>query len=346
LPGVNVRIVTPLTSPNADEYTVGTSRQLGSRGTLRVDGVWRRYHDFYSQRADMTTGRVTDRVGNSHDLFVVENTNDVKRRYSGLTTQASYRFSDRLDVGGNYTLSHLWGNFDGETSGAGPSVAQINAYPEYRRPEWNAPEGDLAADQRHRARIWGTFASVMPKGAGSLTFGLLQQIGSGVPYGAVGTGSSGVNTAPFVVPNPGYLTPGLGAVDYYFTARDAFRTETTYRTDLSVNYAYRLRAGGAQPELFFHGEVLNVFRDFQVCGCGASSFSNGGGTNMTTIGQGVRTLRNASTVYQKFNPFTTTPVKGTHWDFNTTPGSAFGSPLSHLAFTTPRLFRFSIGVRF
>jgi hypothetical protein len=345
LPGVNVRILRPLTSPNADEFTVGTSRQLGSRGTLRVDGVWRRYHDFYSQRADTTTGRVTDRVGNSHDLFVVENTNDVKRRYSGLTTQASYRFSERLDVGGNYTLSHLWGNFDGETSGAGPSVAQINAYPEYKRPEWNTPEGDLAADQRHRARIWGTFASAMPKGAGSLTFGLLQQIGSGVPYGAVGTGSSGVNTAQFV-PNHGYLTPGLGAVDYYFTARDAFRTETTYRTDLSVNYAYRLRAGGAQPELFFHGEVLNLFRDFQVCGCGASSFSNGGRTDMTTIGQGVRTFRNGSTAYQVFNPFTTTPVKGTHWDFNTTPGSAFGSPLSHLAFTTPRLFRFSIGVRF
>jgi hypothetical protein len=35
-----------------------------------------------------------------------------------------------------------------------------------------------------------------------------------------------------------------------------------------------------------------------------------------------------------------------NWDFNTTPGSAFGSALSHLAFTTPRLFRFSAGIRF
>jgi hypothetical protein len=348
VPGVNVQIRTPLKSPNAHEYSVGTSRQLGSRGTLRVDGVWRTYQDFYSQRADLTTGQVKDSEGNAYDLFLVENTNNVKRRYSGLTTQASYRISDGLDVGGNHTLSHLWGNFDGETSGAGPSVAQVNAYPEYKRPEWNSPEGDLAADQRHRARLWATFASPMPQGAGSLTFGLLQQVGSGVPYGAVGTASSSVNAAQSVVPNPGYLAPqtGLLAVDYYFTARDAFRTETTFRTDLSVNYGYRIRAGRAQPELFFHGEVLNVFRDFQICGCGASAFNNGGATDMTTIGQSVRTSRNAPSVYQAFNPFTTAPVKGTNWDFNTSAGSQFGSPLSHLAYTTPRLFRFSAGVRF
>ena len=66
-------------------------------------------------------------------------------------------------------------------------------------------------------------------------------------------------------------------MDYYFTARDAFRTEATYRTDLSVNYSYRMpHAGGPQPELFFHGEVLNVFNQFQLCGCGGRVFSNGG----------------------------------------------------------------------
>lgn len=297
LPGVNVRILSPLKSPNADEYAVGTSRQLGARGTLRVDGVWRMYHDFYSQRADLTTGRTNDRLDNAYDLFSVENTNDVKRRYSGLMVQASYRIRNGFDLGGNYTLSRTWGNFDGETSGAGPSVAQVNAYPEYKRREWNSPEGDLAADQRHRARFWGTYAAPMPERAGSLMFGLLQQIGSGVPYGAVGSGSNGVNAFPFVVPNPGYLTPQAptGTVDYYYTARDAFRTETTYRTDLSINYARRLRAGAAQPELFFHGEVLNILNQFQLCGCGASAFNNGGTTDMTTIGQVVRTPRNTPT---------------------------------------------------
>jgi outer membrane receptor protein involved in Fe transport len=344
VPGVNVQIRTPLTSPNADEYAVGMSRQLGSRGTLRVDGMWRRYHDFYSQRADLDTGKVTDSKNNVYDLFLVENTDDVARRYSGVTTQASYRIGRGLEVGGNYTLSRLWGNFDGETSSAGPSVTQINAFPEYKVPEWNSPEGDLAADQRHRARFWGTYIPSLPDGAGSLTFGLLQQIGSGVPYGAFGTGNSGILVTPAMLANPGYQVPlaPTGTVDYYFTARDAFRTETTFRTDLSVNYAYRVRASGAQPELFFHGEVLNIFRDFQLCGCGGSSFNNGGATDMVTIGLAVRSPRSAPGVYQQFNPYTTAPVKGVNWDV--TP--EFGTALSHLAFTTPRLARFSVGIRF
>jgi outer membrane receptor protein involved in Fe transport len=345
LPGVNVRIDTPLKSPNADEFSVGTSRQLGTRGTLRVDGVWRTYHDFYSQRADTITGTTSDVLGNKYDLFLVENTNNVKRQYSGLSMQASYRVTSGLDIGGNYTLSRTWGNFDGETAGGGPSVAQVDAYPEYKRAEWNSPEGDLAADQRHRARFWGTYTAGLPDGAGTLTFGLLQQVGSGVPYGAVAP----ITAVPFVVPNPGYVTPLApnSVVDYYFTARDAFRTATSYRTDLSVNYGRRLHAGDAQPELFFHAEVLNVFRDFQLCGCGGTAFSNGGAIDISTIRTSVRTPRTTPTgTYQTFNPYTTVPVRGTHWDLSTVPGQDFGGAVSHLAYTTPRLFRFSVGIRF
>jgi hypothetical protein len=348
VPGVNVQIQSPLKSPSADEYAIGTSRQLGSRGTLRVDGVWRRYHDFYSQRADTTTGKVSDALKNQYDLFLVENTNDVKRRYSGLTTQASYRIADGLDVGGNYTLSRLWGNFDGENLNAGPTAAQINAYPEYKQREWNSPEGDLAADQRHRARVWGTYAVPLSQAVGTVTFGILQQIGSGAPYGALGTGNTGVVTTTLVTPPVGYLTPQApnGAHDYYFTARDAFRTATTYRTDLSMNYGRRLRTGAFQPELFVHAEALNIFNKFQLCGCGGTTFSNGGATDLTTIGQAVRTSRTANSGLQPFNPFTIVPVRGTHWDFGNTPGSEFGTALNQFAYTTPRLFRFSVGIRF
>jgi outer membrane receptor protein involved in Fe transport len=344
LPGVNVQIRSPLRSPNADEYAVGTSRHLGTRGTLRVDGVWRTYHDFYSQRADLSTGTVDDALGNKYDLFLVENTNDVKRRYSGVSVQATYRVAGGLDLGGNYTLSRTWGNFDGETAGSGPSVAQVNAFPEYKRADWNSPEGDLAADQRHRARFWGTYAAPLPDRAGSLTFGLLQQIGSGVPYGAVAP----ISAVSFV-PNPGYRMPlaPTQLVDYYFTARDAFRTATTYRTDLSINYGRRLHARGAQPELFFHGEVLNIFNQFQLCGCGGSAFSNGGSVDISTLRTAVRTSRTPPAgTYQPFNPYTTVPVRGTHWDLATAAGSDFGGAVSHLAYTTPRLFRFSVGIRF
>jgi hypothetical protein len=43
-----------------------------------------------------------------------------------------------------------------------------------------------------------------------------------------------------------------------------------------------------------------------------------------------------------FNPFTTTPVEGTNW----TKGPAFGYANNKFAYTSPRMFRMSFGVRF
>ena len=115
-PGLSVQIPQSLESPNALEYSGGISRQFGNRATVRLDGIFRDYRDFYSQRIDTSTGRVTDPVGNRFDLIVIENTNAVSRKYSGLTTSMTYRLNARADVGGNYTLSHTYGNVDGETS--------------------------------------------------------------------------------------------------------------------------------------------------------------------------------------------------------------------------------------
>jgi hypothetical protein len=336
IPGFNMRLLTPLTSPYSNEYASGVSRTLGNRGMVRVDGTLREYRNFYSLRTDLSTGKVTDTLGNMFDMNVVENTNVVRRRYASMVTQIAYNVASRLDLGGNYTLSHAYGNLEGETVNGGPSGALVFSYPEYKQMAWNAPRGDLMIDQRHRARIWATYSA--PLAPGTLTMGVIQQMASGSPYGAVGQAStgSGVNTRPFVS-NPGYQTPPT-TVDYYFTARDAFHTQATYRTDLSVNYNYRLpHGGGSQPELFFHGEVLNLFNQFQLCGCGANVFGNGGTTDLTTIGQGVNVIATAP-----FNPFTSQPVRSVNWDYN----ANFGTPVSAFAYTTPRVFRFSAGVRF
>lgn len=330
VPGVSMKMLEPLKSPYSHEYAGGLSRMLGNRGAVRVDGVFREYKNFYSMRTDLSTGRVADPFGNNFDLSVVENTGSVWRRYAGMVSQVTYNFGQLLAVGGNYTLSRAYGNLDGETLG-GPSGASINSYPEYRRAVWNAPVGDVGIDQRHRARMWATYTAPVSDSAGIVTVGLVQQIGSGVPYGAVGL----INPSSFVA-NPGYVTP-LTRVEYYFTDRDAFGTETTYRTDLAVNYAYRLARGGAQPELFIHGEVLNLFNQFQLCGCGDSVFNNGGISNLTTIGTAVRVITAAP-----FNPFAGQPVQGVNWDYH----ANFGTPLNAFAYTSPRIFRFSVGVRF
>jgi len=341
--GVNTRIGESLTSPNSIEYAAGVSRLLGERGSVRVDWVFRDFNDFYITRTDLTTGKTTDALGRVYDVSLIENSNDLERRYQAGSLQANYRFGGGVEVGGNYTLSRTWGNFDGENPASGPLTGQLFSYPEYREARWNQAEGNLGTDQRHRARIWGTYHVPMSSTAGSLDIGVVHGAASGTPYtfgGAAatspGTGIGQINSSPYVT-NPGYATP-VTRVEYYFFERDAYRTEAQFRTDLSVNYQYRL-PGGA--DVFFHGEVLNIFNQFQLCGCGGTVFNNGGGSDIRTINNAVLTSVNSAAL-QAFNPFTTTPVQGVHWNLSPT----FGTPASRFAFTSPRTFRFNFGVRF
>ena len=183
----------------------------------------------------------------------------------------------------------------------------------------------------------------MASRAGSLDVGMVLGMASGTPYtfgGAnstsPGTGVGRINSSPYVA-NPGYAQP-VTSVEYYFFERDQYRTEAQYRTDLSVNYQYRV-GGGA--DLFFHAEVLNIFNQFQLCGCGGTVFNNGGGSDIRTISTAVLTALNSGTL-QPFNPFTTTPVQGVNWNLSPT----FGTAVNRFAYTSPRTFRFNFGVKF
>ena len=349
IPGVNVFINDSLKSPYALEYAGGMSRTLGPRGSLRFDYVYRDFYDFYAQRTDLTTGRVTNSAGQVFDKSLIENTDDLQRRYQAGTWQLGYRVLSRLNVGGNYTLSRLWGNIDGENPSSGPLTARLEDYPEYRQASWNLPEGNLYGDQRHRTRIWGTYSAPLSDKAGSLDLSLLFGAASGVPYGlnsattsAPGLTVGQVDPRPYVV-NPGYANPlqSTTTVDYFFFARDKYRTEAQYRTDFSANYKRRL-AGHA--EAFFHIDVLNVFNQFQLCACGGTVFNNGGGTDLRQINTGVQTRATAGAAsgLVVFNPFTETPVEGVNWRL----APNFGTAASRFAYTSPRTFRLNIGVRF
>jgi hypothetical protein len=332
--GVTPQIGPDLVSPSTVEYTAGISRLIGSRGAVRADFTYRDYNDFYTLRTDLTTGKVTDSTNRKYDLTLIENTSALDRQYVGLAVQGTYRPGTTLDIGGNYTLSRTWGNVEGETTN-GPAASGALQYPEYKEAEWNYPTGDLSVDQRHRVRLWATYHVPQLRG---LSVSLLQAIESGVPYGAVAT--SGVDPRAFVT-NPGYESPPNGTQTMYaFTGPDAFRTEGQRRTDLAVGYTYRVPRGGVQ--LFGQIQVINIFNHYQLCGCGGTVFQNGGTVNRGTIDQAVRTRVTNPGAYQGFDPFTTDPVRGVHWDF----GPNFGTSLNRFAYTSPRQMRVSVGVRF
>lgn len=366
IPGVSPKVGDGLTSPNVLEYASGVSRQFGSRATLRTDFVYRNYRNFYVERVDLSTGQVANDLGDQFDLSVIGNDTDgvLKRRYAGLTAQATYRLKLGTDVGATYTASRAWGNFNGETVAGGPSAPDALAYPEYRQASWNYPDGDLQIDQRHRARFWLNYG--VPKVEG-LTVSLLQTLDSGVPFGPNNitntNNANGVDASAYVT-NPGYLTPPDGTVLYYhFSAdcanvpagpaylqescadgrqRDAFRLEGQRRTDLALNYGRRVTVGNRRPEFFVQAHVVNLFDQSQICGCGGTVFENGGTVRQTRVDQTVRTAVTSAAAFQSFDPFTTTPVQGVHWNY----GPRFGEPLNRLAYTTPRQFRMTFGVRF
>jgi hypothetical protein len=334
--GVTPQIGQSLRSPSVLEYAAGVSRLAGGRAAVRADVTVRDYRDFYVLRTDTETAQVFDRSGRVYDLTLIENSSVLKRRYVGLALQGTYRFGERLDAGVSYTVSRAWGNVEGETVGAGPTASAALQYPEYKQAAWSYPEGDLSIDQRHRARIWASYS--IPDVAG-LTASVIQTLESGVPYGAVSAG--GVNALPHVV-NPGYVTPPPPAQTvYYFTAPDAFRTEGQRRTDVAVSYARDI-GGPARLQLFVQAQVLNVFNQSQLCGCGGTVAQNGASVNRSTIDQSVRTSVTNPALFQPFNPFETAPVRGVNWDV----GPGFGKALNQFAYTTPRTFRLSFGLRF
>ena len=137
-----------------------------------------------------------------------------------------------MDVGGNYTLSHAWGNFDGENVGSGPiTQRRLFVSRNTSRRRGTIPDGDLQIDQRHRSRLWLNYG--VPKVDG-LTLSVLQTLASGVPYGASNL-THGERRQPAAVRDESRLRArrrGRSSTTYFFTARDAFRTEGQKRTGL------------------------------------------------------------------------------------------------------------------
>ncbi|HEX9365825.1 MAG TPA: carboxypeptidase regulatory-like domain-containing protein [Vicinamibacterales bacterium] len=315
IPGLSTKVRGDVTSPSSDEVSLGVATVRGHL-EWRLDYLHRKSHDMYGDFLDASTGKVADPAGRLFDLTLVSNTHKARRTYDGLTADARYRWS-RLQLGGNYTLSRTWGNFNGENVGSGPIRASIDTFPEYRQESWNYPSGYNPGDQRHKARIWGSYRAPVPAAIGRVDIGVIERIDSGVAVDVNGT----IDPRPYVI-NPGYVTP-TSSVSYYFIPRGQFRWDPTYATDLAVTWARKL--GAAKGEVFFRGVVGNLTNNAAVIR---------GDIGINT--------RSNNTAFAAFNPFTTTPVLGTHWNYSPT----FGQPQAPEDYQPSRQFSCSLGIRF
>jgi hypothetical protein len=348
LPGVNQQIISPLKSPNANEYSVGIGGTLGSNFVYRIDGVRREFNDFYSLSRNLSDGHVSDALGNVYDLGVYVNTNDAMRNYTAMNTSLSYR-TGPLTVGGNWTWSHTIGNFVGETTGSGPVPFTGLNYPEYVQASWNTPKGDLAQDQRHRVRLYANYD--INAGPVTISPGLLQSEDTGTPYGAAGSIADRTYVSGLACSTPGqsncYLNPPA-TVTYYFTSRDAYRTPTVSRTDLSLNFSGKI----GPVEVFVQPQVYNLLNAQTV-----TLINNTAGIN-TSVFAGAGTTPDSRGLV-RFNPFTTTPIECPQADTasqcsalhaNYKLGPSFGHPVSGSStapsFQIPRQWLITFGARF
>jgi len=306
--------------PSTWEYSLGFARKLGNKGSFRIDGVYRDYDNFYSDQV-LPGVQVSDPTGRKFDLNTVVTTNGPDRKYKALMGQIQYRFFEALTLGGNYTLSRSYGNVNNETAGSGPVQDDYLSYVEYKDYAWNSPVGDLSIDQRHKLRLWATYDLELGK-AGRATIGVLESYNSGRPYSA----DAAIDTRPYVS-NPGYVTPD-STITYYFGGRGNFKTDAVSYTDLSLNY-YLPVGISKRSELFVRVIVDNLFNQSALDQSGDETVFNSSNQNPA------RTM-------QAFNPFTTEPVQGVHYEL----GPSFGQPLEAADYQTPRTFTFAVGFRF
>ena len=100
------------------------------------------------------------------------------------------------------------------------------------------------------------------------------------------------------------------------------------RTDLALNYGFRLRSL-ATSELFFQAQVWNLFNQDAIA-------------DVNNIDITTRTRDGGTAALVAFNPFTTTPQQNVNWEL----GPNFGQARNKNAYQVPRQIRFSLGVRF
>jgi hypothetical protein len=327
VPGLNVRLDNPLKSPFMDEITAGYGLQIGGNGFVRADLIHRKWGDFYVIRRDQTTGKTPD---GKLDVGQIQNgsSSDFQRNYNGLQLQATYRFLGRFNLGGNYTYARLKGNVEGEEFNngtvpvgviqpGGNEVFESPTFPEYTGFAQNRPVGWLQEDIRHRANVYVMVEPPMP--FGTLNLSVLERYHSGQPYSA----AAAIN--PTGITNPGYAKPP-SAVQYYFSARGAYRLDSISETDINVTYSFPI----TKVNLFVKADLINAFNQQ-----GIENVESVTSTSGPVIDKTVKVIKS-------FNPFTDTPVAGVNYTLSPT----FGQATNKDAYQLPRTYRVAVGVRF
>ncbi len=262
-PTANVQISDGLKSPLTREFTVALGREFG-RGHAKGTYVQRQATNFIEDFVSLENGLTTLPLGTLTNR-VYDNTDDLYRDYQAAVFESGYRFSAMLSVNGHYTLQlENDGNFAGEAASQ-PGIPSIYGnYDEIYGPALDRfmPEGRLDNFQRHKLRVYGTYAQGLGR-FGMLDVTPLWRVNSGAVYSLT---VSRALSAAMLARNPGYPSADVSAATRaptFFGERGAYEYKGYGLMDLATTYGIPVWKT-VNPWVKF--EVYNLFNNQKQIG--------------------------------------------------------------------------------
>ena len=236
-PTANVFFADDLSSPMTREFTVALAREIGDSGWARASYVNRHATNFVEDFITMDGGTtLINRNGANLGVFdntVYRNSDAPKRDYQALVFQSAYNVGSALHLNGDWSVQlQNDGTFEGESS-SGPALPSIiGDYPEIYVPARSFPNGRLDDFQRHKVRVWASWALDLDR-FGRLDVAPLYRFNSGRTYSLVAAGVP--LSAIQLARNPGYARlPTSQSV--FFGERGSESFGSIHLVDLAVTY--------------------------------------------------------------------------------------------------------------
>jgi hypothetical protein len=232
--------------PEIKEFMIGTSRQLNQRWSSRVYGRYRKGDHYLEDTNNTARGDFNAPGGISHDpyvpnlgavsppsgirgaigsgsTYVIANLDGAFTKYYEATAESEYH-ADKLTVGGSFTWSHYYGNFDQDNSSfnsandAAIFIGSSNIGDGAGRQLWDFKYGTLRGDRRNNLKVNATYALPWHATTGaffSYQSGQPYQLESVLPYRPL-TGSTS-DTNRYAEPAGTRTSPSHHAVDLNYT---------------------------------------------------------------------------------------------------------------------------------
>jgi hypothetical protein len=250
-----------ISNPYVLEFTAGYRRTYSDGSYMSINGIMKEWKNDFAiwQDADPSFYRtVPDPTGAglpSQVAFATKygNSDLLKRSYSGVELEWRNNLSSVWTWGGNYTWSRLRGNNQGgDNTGQAFRLNGTQGVLSFRDTLMNGgyaggtqanakipesafgPNGYLANDRTHKARVYWT--ATLPIGKGRISYSAIVKYDSSTPYSAaVNSSLTGyLPAASATVPRSGMQTTWL----HYYDQLGAFRRNDISTVDMKIDYAF------------------------------------------------------------------------------------------------------------